>query len=156
MFQDGSIATQGADATELTVAEIMKGAAKIRANKYQGPLFAVVHPAQAYAMKAAMTATNAYTANTNVGNRALDQYLVGSVGGVTILESSLLTVDGSDNAIGCIFAPQAFGLAQRGSVTMEEQRNAAKRSTDVVLTAVAGAGILRPELAVKLWYDAAF
>jgi hypothetical protein len=37
---------------------------------------------------------------------------------------------------------------------MEEQRNAAKRSTDVVLTAVAGAGILRPELAVKILTDA--
>jgi hypothetical protein len=36
---------------------------------------------------------------------------------------------------------------------MEEQRNAAKRSTDVVMTAVAGAGVLRPELAVRIYGD---
>lgn len=155
LFSDNSLFTQGADATELTVAEIMKAAARIRSAKYTGPMFAVVHPKQAYAMKAAMTATNSYQAATNVGNRVLDQYFVGQVAGVTILESALLEVDGSDNAIGCLFAPAAFGVAQRGGVTMETQRNAAKRSTDVVETVVAGAGIIRPELAVKLYYDAA-
>jgi hypothetical protein len=105
-------------------------------------------------MKAALTATNAYTANTNAGNRILDQYFVGSIAGITILEHANVTVDGNGDSLGCVFAPQAFGLAQRGGVTMEEQRNAAKRSTDVVLTAVAGAGILRPELAVKILTDA--
>ena len=38
---------------------------------------------------------------------------------------------------------------------MEDQRNAAKRSTDVVMNLVAGCGILRPELAIKLLGDAA-
>ena len=145
----------GSAGSDNTVADIMKAAAIIRANKYTGPMFAVLNPKQAYGMKAALTATNAYTANTNIGNQALSQYFVGSVGGVTILESALITPDVSDDAVGCVFAPAAFGLAQRGGVTMEEQRNAAKRSTDVVMTAVAGAGILRPELAVKITGDAA-
>lgn len=142
------------DGNDLTVNMLMQAAATIRSNKYTGPLYAIVNPKQAYGMKAALTATNAYTANTNAGNRILDQYFVGSIAGITILEHANVTVDGNGDSLGCVFAPQAFGLAQRGGVTMEEQRNAAKRSTDVVLTAVAGAGILRPELAVKILTDA--
>jgi hypothetical protein len=38
---------------------------------------------------------------------------------------------------------------------MEEQRVASARATDLVLSVVAGAGILRPELAVKVTGDAA-
>jgi hypothetical protein len=142
------------DGNDLTVNMLMQAAATIRSNKYTGPLYAIVNPKQAYGMKAALTATNAYTANTNAGNRILDQYFVGSIAGITILEHANVAVDGNGDSLGCVFAPQAFGLAQRGGVTMEEQRNAAKRSTDVVLTAVAGAGILRPELAVKILTDA--
>lgn len=144
----------GTAGSDNTVNDIMKAAAIIRANKYTGPLFAVLNPKQAYGMKAALTATTAYTATSNAGNRVLDQFFIGSVAGVTILESALIVPDGSDDAVGCVFAPAAFGLAQRGGVAMEEQRNAAKRSTDVVMTAVAGAGILRPELAVKVTGDA--
>ena len=155
LFDDGDITQSvGTANTDIVVNDIMKAAAIIRANKYTGPLFAVMNPKQAYGIKAALTATNAYTANTNVGNRILDQYFVGQIAGVTILESALIGVDGDGDSYGCVFAPQAFGLAQRGGVTMEEQRNAAKRSTDVVLTAVAGAGHLRPELAVKVFGDA--
>lgn len=142
------------DGNDLTVNMLMKAAATIRSNKYTGPLYAILNPRQAYGMKAALTATNNFQNATNVGNRVLDQYFVGQIAGITILESALVTVDGNGDSLGCVFAPSAFGLAQRGGVTMEEQRNAAKRSTDVVMTAVAGAGILRPELAVKVLTDA--
>lgn len=154
LFLDAAVTQElGSAGTNNSVTDIMKAAAKIRANKYTGPLFAVLHPNQAYAIKAALTATTAYTAGTNLGNRTLDQYYVGTISGVQVYESALVTEDVSNDASGCVFAPGAFGLAQRGGVTMEEQRNAAKRSTDVVLTAVAGAGILRPELAVRIYGD---
>lgn len=138
---------------ELSVNDLMKAAATIRANKYTGPLFAVLHPKQAYGMKAALTATNAYTANTNLGNAILGQYFVGQVAGITILEHAGVDVDANGDASGCVFAPGAFGIAQRGGVSMETQRVASARATDVVETVVAGAGILRPELAVKIFSD---
>jgi hypothetical protein len=153
-FASGVTQELGAAGEELVVATLMKAAATIRSNKYTGPLFAVLHPKQAYNMKQALTATNAYTANTNLGNTILGQYFVGQVAGITILESALIQADVNGDVTGCVFAPSAFGLAQRGGVSMEEQRNAAKRSTDVVLTAVAGVGVLRPELAVNIIGDA--
>ena len=156
LFSDVAVTQAvGAAGSDNTVADIMKAAALIRSQKYTGPMFAVLNPKQAYGMKAAMTATNSFQNATSVGNNVLSQYFIGSVGGVTILESALIGVDVNDDAVGCVFAPAAFGIAQRGGVSMEEQRNAAKRSTDVVMTVVAGAGILRPELAVKITGDAA-
>jgi N4-gp56 family major capsid protein len=147
-----SIGTAGSDNS---VADLMKAAATIRAAKYQGPLFAVLNPKQAYGIKAAMTATNSYQNATMTGSDVLGQYFVGQIAGITILEHAGVAIDGSDDATGCVFAPGAFGLAQRGGVSMETQRVAAARATDVVMTAVAGAAILRPELAVKIIGDAA-
>lgn len=145
----------GSAGTDNSVADLMKAAATIRAAKYQGPLFAVLNPKQAYAIKAAMTATNSYQNATMVGSDVLGQYFVGQIAGITILEHAGVAVDGSDDATGCVFAPGAFGIAQRGGVAMETQRVAAARATDVVMTLVGGAGILRPELAVKIIGDAA-
>jgi N4-gp56 family major capsid protein len=137
-------------ADELTVQKIMEAAAKIRSNKYTGPLFAVVNPLVAYQMKAVLTATTAFTSNTVIGNQALSNGFVGQIAGVTILEHALVGVDGQGQSMGCVFAPSAFGIAQRGGVAMETERKAAQRATDVVMTVVAGAGILRPELAVQI------
>lgn len=145
----------GSAGSDNTVADLMKAAAAIRANKYQGPLFAVLNPKQAYGIKAAMTATNSYQNATMTGSEVLGNYFVGQIAGITILEHALVVPDGSDDAVGCVFAPSAFGIAQRGGVNMETQREASKRATDVVMTVVAGAGILRPELAVKIVGDAA-
>lgn len=147
-----SVGTAGSDNS---VADLMKAVALIRAAKYSGPLFAVLNPKQAYGIKAAMTATNSYQNATMTGSDVLGQYFVGQIAGCTILEHAGVAVDGNDDAIGCVFSPMAFGVAQRGGVAMETQREAAKRATDVVMTVVAGAGILRPELAVKIVGDAA-
>lgn len=147
-----SVGTAGNDNT---VNDLMKAAAAIRANKYNGPLFAVLHPKQAYGVKAALTATNSYQNSTSVADAVMSNYFVGNIAGITILEHALVGVDASDDATGCVFSPMAFGIAQRGGVSMETMRQAKERATDVVMTVVAGAGILRPELAVKIIGDAA-
>lgn len=156
LFADNSITQSvGSAGSDNTVADLMKAAAILRANKHSGPIFAILNPKQAYGIKAAMTATNSYQNATMTGSDVLGQYFVGQIAGVTILEHALVGVDVNDDATGCVFAPSAFGLAQRGGVSMEEQRQAAARATDLVMTAVAGAGILRPEMAVKIVGDAA-
>ena len=145
----------GAAGSENTVNDIMKAAATIRANKYNGPLFAMLNPLQAYGLKAALTATTNYQNSSSVADAVMSNYFVGQIAGVTILEHAGIGIDESDDATGCVFAPGAFGLAQRGGITMGTQRQEKERATDVVMTAVAGAGIIRPELAVKIVGDAA-
>lgn len=137
----------GTDAN--TVNNLMRAAAIIRAAKYQGPMFAVLHPQQAFEIKQAMTAVNSFQAASTVGDGVLSNYFVGQIAGITILEHPGVAVD-TGVASGAVFTPTAFGLAQRGGVNIETERNAAKRSTDVVETVVAGVGILRPQLVVRL------
>jgi hypothetical protein len=154
LFASGDITqTVGTAGSDNVINDLMMAAARIRANKYQGQIYAIVNPLQAYGIKKALTG-NAALANTGVQNTVLNNYFVGQIAGITILEHALVAIDGSDDSTGCVFAPAAFGLAQRGGVTMETQRVAAKRAEDLVMTVVAGAGILRPELAVKFIGDA--
>lgn len=156
LFDNNAITQEvGTAGAANVVNDLMKAAAIIRANKYQGQLFAVLNPKQAYGIKAAMTATNNFQNATSLGDNILNNYFVGQIAGITILEHALVEIDNDDDAVGCVFAPGAFGVAQRGGVTMETERRAKERATDVVMTVVAGTGIIRPEQAVRIIGDAA-
>ena len=54
------------------------------------------------------------------------------------------------NTVGAIFAPSAFGHSMRGGITVEEQRQAAARATDLVVSATAGAAIIQDSHACKI------
>lgn len=124
--------------------DIMDRVAALRTNKLTGPFVAVIHPAAANAIKKSLTATTSYTASGSVADSILSQYFVGQLAGCTIIESPLVPyASGTGIATCAVFAPTALGHAMRGSITMEEQRQAAARATDVVLKAVAGANVLQ-------------
>lgn len=127
-----------------TVDDIMDRVAAIRANKVVGPFYAVVHPTAANALKKALTATTSYQAASGVANNILQNYFVGQIAGCTIIESALVPYASDTGVATCaVFAPSALGHAMRGTIGMEEQRQAAARATDVVLTGVAGAAVLQ-------------
>ena len=137
-----------------TVNNIMDRVAAIRANKVVGPFYAVIHPTAANALKKALTATSSFQAASNVGNSILQDYFVGQIAGCTIIESALVPYNSSTGIATCaVFAPSALGHAMRGSVTLEEQRQAAARATDIVLTGVAGAAVLQASHGFALEID---
>lgn len=146
-----SVGSAGADNTPQ---DIMKAAAILRGNKLTGPFYAVLHPKQAYGIKANLTATTSYTNSTALGSEVLSMGYIGELAGVRIFESALVPVDGSDDATGCVFAPSAFGHAMRGTIDVAQQYMAAERATDLVLTGVAGAQILQATHAVRVIGDA--
>lgn len=136
------------------ITNIMDRVAALRAAKLTGPFFAVIHPTAANALKKALTATSAYTANTNVGNDILSNYFVDRVAGCTIIESSLVPYAAGTGIATCaVFAPSALGHAMRGTLEMETQRQAAARATDVVMKAVAGAAVLQATHGVLMNID---
>lgn len=138
---------------DMTVKDILKAAAVLRSRKLTGPFAAVIHPAQAYALKEelANVGGTGIPSLSNVGNQVLSAGFIGTVSGVMIYESALVDFDDqADTAVGGVFAPQAIAHSMRGSIGMEEQRQAAARATDLVLTAVAGAGLIRPEYGVRM------
>jgi hypothetical protein len=145
----------GSTTTTMTSELILKAAATLRANKLTGPFVAVIHPNCAYDVKKQLT----YVAQTNVaalsdiGNSVLGNFYIGTIANVQIFESPLVaavTTGGANAYLNAVFAPNAIGHAMRGGIDMNTLYLPAARATDVVLKAVAGAGVLQSSFGVKI------
>ena len=124
--------------------DIMDRVADLRANKITGPFYAVLHPKAANQIKKSLTATDSYTASGAVADNILTNYFVGQLAGCQIIESALVPYVAETGVATCaVFSPSALGHAMRGGITVEEQRQAKDRATDLVLTGVAGATTLQ-------------
>ena len=152
-FTGGTVAASG---TELEIKHILQAAAQLKENKVGGQYYAVIHPGAAYNLKKQIgqlggVATYPGIAGSNLQNRVLDGYFIGTAGGVEIYESALVTTaSGDDLATQGVFASSALGMAVRGDVEMETQRDATKAATDVVMKMTMGVGVLQPTHGVKL------
>jgi N4-gp56 family major capsid protein len=145
----------GAAGSELTAADFFKAAATLRANNANGQASAVIHPYQAYQLKANMTNSFANPNGGDLQNEAMRSGYVGTLAGINIYESANVAVDGSDDAVGAIFVPQALGLAVKWDVKIEPQRDASIRGWELNATAAYGVGELVDSHGVSLTFDAA-
>ena len=145
----------GAAGSEITVADLFKAAATLRANKVTGSMAAVVHPFQAYALKANLTNTFANPNGGDLQNEAMRNGYVGSIAGIDVYESANVEIDASDDAVAAVFAPEALAIALKSEFNLETQRNATRRGTELVATAVYGVAELDDSYGVKITADAA-
>jgi hypothetical protein len=133
---------------ELTADVLFQAAAKLRTELATGNMVGVFHPMAVYNLKKQLA--NAGDANlgalSNVGNTALQSGLVGSVAGITIFESTLAGVGG-------VFTLDALGGAMKRDVRLETERDASKRATEVVGSAVWGFSAVKPENGVAVYTD---
>lgn len=153
LFDAFSVSLGGA-ASEITVADLMKAAATLRANKARGQMFAVVHPYHAYQLKA--NATNTFV-NPNGGavqNAAMTQAFVGNIGGIEIYESANVGVDVNGDAKGAVFTREALALAMKRDFNIETERNASLRAFELNATAVYGVAELDDSYGVEMFFDA--
>lgn len=151
---DGFSTSLGATTVELTVADIFKAAATLRANKARGQLFAVLHPYQAYALKANLTNSFANPNGGELQNEAMRRGYVGNIGGVEIYESANVVVDGSGDSKGAIFSQEALCLAMKRDFNIETQRDASLRGWELNATAVYGVAELDDTYGVEMYFDA--
>lgn len=142
----------GSTTTELTTELILKAAATLRTAKVMGPYYAVVHPNAAFYMKKTLTQVLPYSGATGlanpsaVGNQVMISGIIGSVGGVTVVESPLVAAvtTGGATAYRCaVFAPSGLGIAERGGLSLTSLYLPQSRATDMSVVAVAGAAILQ-------------
>lgn len=152
LFSNFSVGFGGA-AAEITVADLFKAAATLRANKVTGSMAAVVHPYQAYQLKAGLTNTFASGTLSDVGNEAMRNGYVGSIAGIDIYESANVAISGTD-AVAAVFAPEALAIAIKSEFNLETQRNATRRGTELVATAIYGVAELDDTYGVKITADA--
>ena len=152
---DGFSSSLGAAAQEITVADLFKAAATLRTNKVTGPLAAVVHPYQAYQLKANLTNTFANPNGGDAQNTAMVNGYVGTIAGIDIYESANITIDGNDDAKGAVFAPEALAIAMKRDFQIEPQRDASLRAFELNAAAVYGVGELDDSYGVEMFFDAA-
>lgn len=152
---DGFSSTLGAAAQEITVADLFKAAATLRAAKVTGPMYAVVHPFQAYQLKANLTNTFANPNGGDAQNTAMVNAYVGTIAGIDVFESANVTVDGNDDAKGAVFAPEALAIAMKRDFQIEPQRDASLRAFELNATAVYGVGELDDTFGVEMLFDSA-
>jgi len=145
----------GAAGQELAVSDLFKAAATLRANKVTGAMAAVVHPFQAYQLKAGLTNTFANPNGGDLQNEAMRNGYVGTIAGIDVYESANVTVDGSDDAVAAVFAPEALAIAIKRDFNLEVQRDASLRANELNATAVYGVGELDDSFGVKITADAA-
>ena len=152
---DGFSTSIGAAGQEITVADLFKAAATLRANKATGPVYAVVHPFHAYQLSANLTNTFANPNGGDLQNEAMRNGFVGSVGGIEVYQSANITVDGSDDAKGCVFTREAMCIAMKRDFNLETERDASNRAFELNATAVYGVGELDDSYGVEMLFDAA-
>jgi len=146
---------RGGAGTEITVAELFKAAATLRAANAQGDVFAVIHPFQAYQLKANLTNTFANPNGGDAQNAAMQNAFVGTIAGIDIFESTNMNVDGSDDAIGGVFSREALALVMKRDFEIETQRDASLRAFELNATAIYGVGELDDAYGVSMTFDAA-
>jgi len=152
---DGFSSGLGSAGTEITVADLFKAAATLRTAKVTGPLAAVVHPYQAYQLKANLTNTFANPNGGDAQNTAMVNGYVGTIAGIDVYESANITVDGNDDAKGAVFAPEALAIAMKRDFQIEPQRDASLRAFELNATAVYGVGELDDSFGVEMFFDSA-
>lgn len=146
---DGFSTSIGGATTEFTVAHIFQAVATLRNANVTGSLACVVNPLAAYNMKANLTNTFANPNGGDVQNAAMRNGYVGSIAGVDVYESSNVAVSG-DASKGAVFAPEALAIAMKSEFNLETQRNATRRGTELVATAIYGVAELDDSYGVEL------
>jgi len=152
---DGFSSSLGGAGSEITVADLMKAAATLKTNKARGQMAAVVHPYHAYQLKANLTNTFVNPNGGDLQNDAMRNAYVGQIGGIDIYESSNVSIDGSDDAKGAVFVPEALAIAMKRDFNLETQRDASLRAFELNATAIYGVGELDDDYGVELLFDAA-
>ena len=143
----------------VTVQDIFKAAATLKANKadQNGAFVCLLHPYQAYDIKNQLTNAGATMSHSlsDVGNTALLNGFIGRIAGVDIFESTVVT--GGDSAgayYGAVMTQDALGYMVKRNMRIETERNASKRSLEVVGSMAYGVSELFDQYGVAIVSDA--
>jgi N4-gp56 family major capsid protein len=140
----------------VTVDDIFKAAATLRANQAPGNYVAVLHPYQAYDLKSQLTNAGATMSHSlsEVGNTALMDGFIGRIAGVDIFESTVITGDSAGAYVGGVMTQDALGYMVKRDMRIETERNASKRSLEIVGSMAYGVSELFDQYGVGIASDA--
>ena len=157
---DGFSQEIGDGTTALSPANIFNAVAILRKNAVPSTeISAVVHPLNAYDLKAGLTNTFANSNANDLANEALRSGYVGTLAGVRIFETSNMADSSGNNPgttgdyKGAVFHRDALALAMMQDIKIETQRDASLRADEIVATSVYGTGEIHDTYGVELNVD---
>lgn len=146
----------GSAGTELTPELLFKAQATLRSLNIPAPYYAVFHPKACFNLKKLLTNAGYSTSSSavsDVGNQAMRDGFIGKVAGIEVYENANIAIDGSDDSVGAVFHPSSIGLAMKSGLTIENQRDASKRGTEIVATMTVGQAIVKTNYGVAVTVD---
>jgi len=143
----------------ITAEDIFKAAATLKANKadQNGNMVCFLHPLQAFDIKKQLTNVGASAMShslSDVGNAALSGGFVGRLAGVDIFETTVLEGDSAGEVTGAVMTQDALGYMVKRSMRIETERNASKRSLEIVGSMAYGTAELFDQYGVAISSDA--
>ena len=152
---DGFSTTLGDGTGAISAASIFNAASTLRAAGLPvEECFCVLHPKIAYDLKANLTNTFANPNGGDLQNEAMRSGYVGTIAGIDIFESANVAVDGSGDAKGAVFAPEAIAMAMKRDFNLEPERDASNRGFELNATAIYGVAELDDAYGVEMYFDA--
>jgi len=154
-FKSFTTNTIGSASTTATPALLFQGIAKLRSQGYDtaNDCAIVLHPNVAYDIASVLTSTFAAPASM-IGNEALRNGFMGTLGGVPVYQSSLVETITSAGDYACgIIHKDSLGFALMQDVKIESQREATLRGFQIVGSAIYGTGILYDNAGVYGLFD---
>jgi len=152
-----SVPASGMAKTELTPDDILKAVAILRGNSVMGPYVGIFHPYQTYNLRNVLA--NAGSANTpalsDLGNDVLRSGYIGRIFGVDIFESAVVTGTSAGAFNGAIMHQDALAFCLKKDITIETQRDASLRATEIVASMTYAVGELFDLHGVLVTTDAA-
>ena len=138
----------------VTAADVFKAIAVLRAKSVpQDGMAVVLHPQIAYDLKSSITSTFGAPAS-EVGNTAMRNSFVGTLGGVPVYESAAISIDSSSGVSkGAVFHRDAIGLAMMQDIKIETQREIAERGDKLSAVAIYGVAELIDSYGVEMHFD---
>jgi N4-gp56 family major capsid protein len=147
----------------IIAADIFEAVARLKAAAVPTEgMVAVVHPAIAYDLKAALTTAGNTPFGGNgqgdVANEAMRMGFVGMLAGVPVYETSNIDAQAPGTAAdgefpGAVFHRDALGLAMIGDITVETERRASFLGTDIVAACHYGVGAIQSGYGRVLAFD---
>lgn len=152
---EGFSNTVGSGAAEITVDDMFKAAATLRANHAPGPYVCILHPYQAFQLKKVLAGNgNTPMNNTDLANEALRSGYVGQVSGMQIFETTNVTGPSAGGFVGAAMSADAIAYMVKRNMRIEEQRDASKRATEYVGSMAYGVSELFDAYGVGIIADA--
>lgn len=146
---------KGATTTALTIAKCAAALAVLRNNSVPGPFTFVLHP---YGWHDVWTELGQPAANDaflgDVANEAMRQYFVGNFLAAQWFVNANINADATPDAISGVFTRSAIMFDTREPFTMEPQRDASRKATELNFSAGYAHGVVKASYGIKLTHDA--